>query len=1211
MAHTFRIHKGADAQNDGWQKSEELTKSSDERRGINSINDEIEGGNAGKIGTSIPTPFARIYLFETAFAFASANRGARDYNFYDQLITQSLDLLQFLFENGKDERLKFYEWNGEAQIRLLTSNRDAQSGHKALAEALNMAIQGNRNLSRIILIEYDGILLGGTSPMTLTFTSPNAVRMLEEREKQILSNDRSRLFHRGHVKHLRQRSVEFQKYICWLVRHMEFMQDNTPLIYFKNYVKSQNLPEFADEELKGEYYGELSRQFSGRDVRLSVFGQVVLRFNDAPIDMEDSDFLMRPSINCYGNIPVPVVLPTDGDAAYEGWRYTTDETWNLMTTVGYYLVENTPLENRFLPVNGATDRLSTNKYPWLSTDDFFEKSIVSLGFDLNKDHFYFPVTQDKGAQFLLPIKKTYFKYFTLKDLQENLSCNVVLGSNDIPKEVTFRLKIKLKNRTDITLSRRYAAAGREQTEFSIVESQGMSFGVFPFYRCYGEGDRKNEYSIYLYGMSSDTKYANLYFHKQNESAKKLDKITDSDTAGTGEGLVRTANPRAGFSKVYNLRNETSNSFDLIEVEFQLNGKKAYSGLAIPLWPDLPEADSNKKAIISVDFGTSNTYVSYLEDGKAKPLSISDRDQQMVLLNDKSIAHGTQRAQYRNGDDFGRAQYMAQYLREFVPSVIGNPEIIVSEEYIDFPIKTATLEKQNFLPTDKLFSGISIGFNIDNETTAVDEARFNYVTNLKWNAEEHRANASNANNVAEYNKDRNRIKAFCDQILWMLKNKLIMKGYSTEDGQMMYFYPDSMSPTGRKIFREAWNDSVAEIFTKRGFTIDVKEELEAISPYYSLLVLQGDRIYKKSTANIDVGGGTTDYFILDQSRMTLGSAGAEAGKAYEASIFFAGNDLWGATYPESLNNAQYQKNGFVSYMKDMIPYCEKKEEARNLFDSYGKNKGVADLSGFFFKNDAVFGFSDKISNNRKFKFVVFLHYAGIIYHFTEILKVIKSKEPEFKYPEVLTFTGKGSEYVHMITEDQNALSQITTDLIKAFGIQDFKRIDIIRVDNPKALTADGGIYEMMSNSALTIHLFDGEAYGARQSANITNTPYERIGKSCLGLPIREDGTAYKNSEVVNVSGQALTVFENFVQTIFHSPILNGTRTYLQFDIHDEDYQKIMELARQSYQIHAMRFFENNVASASEDLRESVFFFALKNTLINLSTHYYDNLYKQEK
>ena len=1215
MSYTFRIHKGTDAQEDGWQRSEELVKRADANSGIESIEDRLENGNGGKIGTSIPTPFARIYLFETAFSYAVTKKSGVADSFYDYLVTQALDLLQLIFEKGVDPLLKLYEWDGQAEVRKLNDNYNI-AGHATLANALNMSINSNPSLRRIILVEYDGVLLGGTSPFTVTYTSPNAIRLLLEKKVDLLANDKSPLFRERSVKHLKDRSPEFKKFVKWLVFHqnaMEFQQDGSSLATFYSYVRSQlstpSQQEYNDlAVIPDSYYCIIRRRHQNGDLALNVCGNVFLRYNNEPIDMQNSDFYMRPSIRCFRG-PVPVVLPTDGSAAYDGWNYTRNERWQSLTTFDHYLLIDTPVEERYLPTNGAQSKLTTNRYPWLTTGDFFEDSLLDLGFNLNSERFYFPqLSQDKGYRFLLPIKKEYFNYFTADDLLRHLKCQVNMDSSNRVQSVDFDLSIPLQNKEEIVLHRTYTAArSNERVLYRIVDYEsGFSFGVFPFYRCPKNEDVKNEYSVYLYSSSYEENFVRLNFYQQSVDTNSLIRIVDSDTEGQGEGLIRTKTTTTGISRVYNLRNETTNSFDLIEVKLT-DGKTVCNALAIPMWFRLPPVNESLKSFISIDFGTTNTYVSYLENGLSKPLTITEEDQQMVLLNSSSQKAGTKKRRFRYSEDFGDATYMSQYLREFVPSRIGASSDVVEEEAVEYPIKTATIEKLNFASNQKLFSSISIGFNIDNERSAVDSTLFKYVTNLKWNAEEHKSHQSEGENLTEFEKDRTRIKAFCEQTLWMIKNKLVLKGYSNR-AQLMYFYPDSMSTTGREIFESCWEEAVDSVLTRRGFVVDVKAELEAISPFYSLQVLHADRIGRKSTANIDIGGGTTDYFILDQYKIDVDGAGAESGHAYEASVFFAGNDLWGAAYPQSMGFGRYQENGFVRYMQKMVKHCS--QEANALYNAFDQDKGMADFSGFFFKNDNLFKFSDKVASNEKFRFVVFLHYAAIIYHFTDMIKLIRKKDPEFRYPEILTFTGKGSEYVKMLSKQMGELSEVTTQLIKAFGVKDFNGLDILAVQNPKALTADGGIYEMMSHSSLKINLFDMEAFGARRSKSsvLINTPYERIGKKCIGLGV-DKVTEYKISEVQNLKPIAMEYVKSFADVVYKSPDLNSTRKFLRFNFNEQEYEEFMKYASQSYDVHASRFLTNNVTVASLPLEESVFFFAMKNTLISLSNYYYNQIKDQ--
>ena len=172
MAYIFRIHKGPEAGGEGWQPKGEIIVGK-EGVGVSSILDSMDYLPAsGKVGTSIPTPLARIYLFRTAFLA----KESKDNGVYGELVSDCLDLLQFLFEKGEDPALKVYVWDAAKSISDLKN-----AGYPALTllgDSLKMALDSDsETFSRsgliIYLIEYDGVLLGGTSPFSLVFTSPN------------------------------------------------------------------------------------------------------------------------------------------------------------------------------------------------------------------------------------------------------------------------------------------------------------------------------------------------------------------------------------------------------------------------------------------------------------------------------------------------------------------------------------------------------------------------------------------------------------------------------------------------------------------------------------------------------------------------------------------------------------------------------------------------------------------------------------------------------------------------------------------------------------------------------------------------------------------------------------------------------------------------------------------------------------------------------
>ena len=210
MSYIFRLHTGApiDASGDGWLNSAPI-----DANAINTIKDDLDKmEDSGKVGTSIPTPFARIYLFQTAFDMV--NRSAK--GVYAELVSDCLDLLQFLFENGGSNDFKFEVWDKEARIKKLTQS-SANAQMQLLGEAFNSAYTANTALpNQFVLIKYKGVLLGGTSPFTLVFTSPNLRRILKTNSTLSFTSSKNVEFC-GSPRSLSERPIEFQEYLLGLM----------------------------------------------------------------------------------------------------------------------------------------------------------------------------------------------------------------------------------------------------------------------------------------------------------------------------------------------------------------------------------------------------------------------------------------------------------------------------------------------------------------------------------------------------------------------------------------------------------------------------------------------------------------------------------------------------------------------------------------------------------------------------------------------------------------------------------------------------------------------------------------------------------------------------------------------------------------------------------------------------------------------------------
>ena len=1191
MAYIFRIHKGPEAGGEGWQPKGEIIAGK-EGVGVSSILDSMDFLPAsGKIGTSIPTPLARIYLFRTAFLA----KESKDNGVYGELVSDCLDMLQFLFEKGEDPRLKAYVWDASKSIADLRN-----AGYPALTllgDSLKMALDSDsETFSRqgliIYLLEYDGILLGGTSPFSLVFTSPNLRRVLREKRAKgegsaFSSNKRVEFFNLP--RQLSARPVEFREYLLSMTKkfNREFIAAG-PLKAFSDYVERQTVDLDVTADIFDERYKNLVCRDADGSKNVSVLtpAGTPLCYNAVLPEMKESHFLMKPTTQAYKEFVknTPLVLPSSFSEA--GWIYV-DEPWDVRTEILDRCCKGN-IGERKLPKNGSTNAELTNmQYPWVSNCDFFTDRLIDLTYDVNVGHFF---NNADTPRFLLPIKKEYFWFFTTEDLKKNLRITVdaekIEGTGAVRlHNVKVELSIPLDSvRGKIVLTRTYT--DNQNDPYTIrTRRRGFGLGVFPFYRLDEKSTGlKNEYSVYLFDAGDRENAIDLHFYSADRQKDPLN----------ATGKLRSQTP-AGLSKVYNLRSKTaSNSFDFIEVAIaDDSGDSIDTGMIVPLWPEQQSLDiEGYNTIFSIDFGTSNTHIAYWDpkEGKVKPFEIGINEQQMVLLNAPYVKDNV--TDFRRRESFGRAADFTDFLREFVPSVIG-PDSRIKK--ISYPVKTATLESNRFSKGKSLFENVNIGFDIDSEQVKVPLQSFIYNTNLKWALQHDRSNA----------QARGRVEAYCEQTMWMLKNLIVIKGFYYRNIKILYFYPESMMQADKDMFDAAWAQAAKDVFESCGFDVELKPaELESVAPYYSLLK-RDESLYAYNSVNIDIGGGTTDIFLFDKKYEDSDSRYF----GYEASIQFAGNDIWGKTYPSG------DKNGFVEYMKHEIqnPNNGISEELLKAYDNFGRKDNPEDMSSFFFKH-AGYGFGDRIRNSGKLKYVLLLHYAAILWYLADMIKYIRATIPAgLDMPSRVTFTGKGSEYLKIISPKEEMITKITLALLLAYGFskEDFKDgFKVSYPDNPKGLTSEGGVYKLTADRAIKVN-FVAQEEAALEAIDLGTdnrdvTKYTNVGKNLYGFETGGNGE-YLIRDIKKYKDNVMSHFNDFIDGIFSNDLLAMLLKQLNIVLSDDDKAKTLELASKSFDIQSERYIRE-YSSQGERLEGTIFFLAMKNTLIDLSLYYSEQIIK---
>jgi len=1134
MSYIFRIHKSGQNQLKGWEKLPDGFSDAE----IASIRDQYISGNNAKVGTSIPTPLARLFLFETSFRMV--NNGSSEGNStYHQLVSDCLDLLELLFLHG--DRLTFKRWDCGVELDRLRNSKN--KGHVLLGDSLNMALGRTsetkdspmQGCSEFFLIYYENILLGGTSPLTLVFTSPNLRHKLRNKGITLRNTAGQILFGDNEANPLHYRSEAFRIFLQRIRYAFGDELDNLNFREFRKYIAASADGHRTEELANINHYSREEFGKAYKPIRLdagtvvNVCG-IVFSANEKCIDVSRSGFLLKNTVSYFTRTIRDTDLPTPL-ALIEGnhfFRYI-DSRWNQLTTIPDH--PWIPLNERKLPENGL-------EYPYVTVGDFLEDTLIDLSYDVNGKYFYTGFGSS-SCPYLLPIKKAYFNFFRYEDLENSL--RITKHGNIVEVD----LEIPVSGGT-LHFIRKYTepgnkpATGLGETYFDIIKlgEDSMTLGIFPFYRIEkSEGDQAgptNEYSIQLVDSTANGTAFSFYSYEgisQNRPIKAE--------------LYNRSDLKVVKSHVYQLKNLDSSSLDLLEV----NINKKYTGLIIPRWKKVYPSKGTEKFTFGIDFGTSNTHIAYqTSNSKPDSFDITEEDMQMVLFY--APANSTDLREKYRMKMVGLNIYLAVFRREFMPSVIGNGALH------SYPIKTASFESDNYANSESsVFGNINIGFDIDSE---IDNRGGTYKTNLKWQVQ------SNPDDITA----KNRIFAYCKQTLWMIKNKVLLNNGST-DINVVYFYPESMTIDTQAIFEKAWETGADEIL--KGFTVNFFRIVEAVAPYEALLFNKSIE-YATNALNIDIGGGTTDLLYFAHDKKTK----------YSASALFAGNDIWG----DGILNIRPMSNGFINMMNKR--FNEKNNEFKNadlnkLFSDY-LQKGTAssaDLSGFLFKYDDEFNFTWSIKAHSGLKSILLLHYAAIIYYITDLLE-----KTNLEIPLNISFTGKGSEYIKIITDKDERITKLTRKLFEAFTDKPIPSMfSVSFTKNPKELTALGGVMAKSGVSNVPKEFAEGE----------TVNVYSIGCKVDKQLEEKE----YLNKELLSLKTEVLDNFEQFINRLFGNRELNEELEQYTIHLNTIDKDMVLHLAEKSFLQMAAKHESETRHIRSSIFRNTLFFWPLKNMLYDLS------------
>ena len=602
---------------------------------------------------------------------------------------------------------------------------------------------------------------------------------------------------------------------------------------------------------------------------------------------------------------------------------------------------------------------------------------------------------EKKKTFLLPLTNRFFDFFTIKDLM-----GVVPGGK---KMIEIRTLPPAAGSAEVILripiqNNQYVEYRRVYINGNPVKEDENKGSVIE--KKFGLGVMP---LVDYEGASCTPSYRIAFFSK--EPGCELSFKKDEKPSQVKSHIVRRkALPNCSIESYV-----VEESFNQIMIE--TDGVK---NVIVPIFKEVGNAAS---FTFAVDFGTTNTHIEYSEDKSTMSKSFD------IKQEEKQI----QRMHKSYGAD---VDIQFAFEDAFIPDTIDDGAIYT------FPIRTALAENKQIdykRPTN-CFSDANVPFRFEK---AQIPSYNKVITDIKWS-----------------NAERERVTLYIENLFFLMRNKVLLNGGDVTATRIIWFYPVSMTQGRFNEFKKIWGDLYTKYFG--GSKNNLVVISESVAPYYYYKNKQG---LKSNSVTIDIGGGTTDVFIVDDGKPKILS-----------SFRFAANSIFGDGY-----NFSVDSNGFVRAFKDNVrsrlasnTNVEGVSNILNALDGVEQSDNSNDIIAFYFslasnriiKNAAIpIDFSQMLADEEKYKYVFIIFYGAIFYYVANMMKA-----KGLSLPQTLAFSGNGSKTISVLSSEKKMVERFATLIFeKVFG-QSYgsENLEIILSEEPKLSTCKGGISSRKDN-----------------------------------------------------------------------------------------------------------------------------------------------------
>jgi len=904
--------------------------------------------------TSIPSPWARMMLFRDALN--------PNHRLHSKLFSELLDVLEIIFFKNS---LKYTLSSKEIGLSI----NETSSEFKSIICDLNLE---TNNFKRIIIyyLEEKGvdkpILLAGSSPYSLFFTP-------EDKNPKI-----KRYF--NNIRGISDRPEYFRKYLKQLFKTVQSAVNSG----------KSNLKALNDLLIDAD----------------NIEGSSMIKFND--VDMEILENCEEFTVEC--GIPIHSLKVDYVESALKIKSKEVKSNSPIVIKNNYRGIyyNNYLFPEEIKDLTAFTDREilpgEIIKYPWISPEeDFLEDHIIKVPYDTNDDVLILgrlsSVESRRSLRYLIPLKNRYFEFFDPSDVKNYLTIEENLG------RVNITLRIPTEGNVDVEIKKSFF--GSEQ----IIEAKQDDIPYLSFWPKIKPEQWKDKYFMIEYLSKPNTIMG--FFDNNGDKIDIISPEMSDDKVNKKKAIIRQ-------KKGVQTNTYSFNYFpDIIQLQIKQRDK-LFKGLFILDKNNFSSItiDQNKKAIISFDFGTSNTIVGY----------------QIIGINPRTSIFETKNISEKE-KIFNYLDFV--YLFSFPDEMNAQLNLFKNSlNYFFFPQYFCYNANINKNEANIPFSSLVSYDNSVHKNYIVLRANIPFY--LSWASKE----LELIGDLKWLTSDiaRELTQLYIGQLLLLTKLFLIKNGIENKNVTLIWSYPRSFSETQIENLKTSWESLL------KGSHYQIKEIDESRASLTYFIKEHSFAPYKDTLkATIDIGGGTSDISIHKANQNIL-----------YTSALIGGNDLVGdkednsPIYKFLIKKAEHDRGSNLFFDRKFLEQVEFTEiPTLRIKFNYIIKKELKDekLNDLICGDDFNFG-----------RFILLYFYSILFYEIgLKLLKIDKSL-----YPEKFFFGGNGSRFLKWLNyggwhEDNENIKFFNIILKGALGIANGKSFKIILSPEPKTEVAVGACY----------------------------------------------------------------------------------------------------------------------------------------------------------